>query len=64
MVEKFGVAKTLFIYKKVKYFIEVVKKRLKNYWTKEKVVEEIIKTEETYIQGLVIMQSWKEKCLS
>lgn len=49
MVEKFGIIKSIFIYKKVKLFVDKVKKRIKNYKTKEKVVEEIIKTEETYI---------------
>lgn len=31
MLEKFGVVKTIIIYKRCKKFIEVVKKRLKNY---------------------------------
>jgi len=49
MCEKFGFIKTMNIYKHVRKFIEIVRKRLKNYRTKRMVVEEIIKTEETFI---------------
>ena len=60
MLEKFGVVKTIIIYKRCKKFIEIVKKWLKNYWTKKLVVEEIIKTEQTYIDGLTTMLSWRD----
>ncbi len=55
MMEKFGALKTIHIYQYVKKFITLIRKRLKNYKTKKMVVEEIIKTEETYIEGLTIL---------
>ena len=64
MLEKFGAVKTMMIYQYVKKFGLIVRKRLKNYKTKRMVVEEILKTEETFINGLSILQNWKDQSTS
>jgi len=63
MLEKFGILQSARIYKKVKSFIDIIRKRLRNYRTKRLVVEEIIKTEQTYIEGLTILSTWKQQSI-
>ena len=60
---RFGLFGTMRIYKYVNQFKDNMKKRVRNNKYKKKVVEEIIKTEENYINGLEIMIAWKATML-
>jgi hypothetical protein len=47
-----------------KRFITNLRRRVKNNRVKRYVVEEVIKTEEGYMNGLGILLDWRSKCLS
>ena len=63
-VSSMGLLATINIYAKVKQFIKVLRKRVKNNRYKEKVVEEILKTEQTYIEGLNVLCRWKQELVA
>lgn len=58
-MQKFGVMGVARIQNYVKKFCEILKKRVKNNKTKRHVVDEIIKTEEAYLNGLETLLVWK-----
>lgn len=64
LFKEFGFAGTTRIIEHVKRFCEIMKKRVKNNKVKRLVVEEVIKTEEVFIDGLGTLLNWKSKCLA